>query len=316
MRAKDFLLIFLIAVLLVGCSKTSEPPNGTEEPSGNPEAVYTGYIVGKEGKSILVVGLVERDFSANGGARHYYEATWFSNAGSELEIGQRVKVWVNGPIAESYPGQGRADRVEVVEAPGPGGAELTEAEAIRNALRSPDANGLFPPAIKAVEFDSDMGQWWVELTQNGEERTIDIAVPDKERRELGKSPPMPKITVAGQSLIVLLSTHCWNTDSGGYCKDYIGAEEMLKDKPVERVKPGAKIRFAFDSKPPTEIGVSRARNRSTVDVEMKGNSFAAPKEPGVYYYTLGANWLSDKEKRISEGDAYFVFAVEVAKDDE
>ncbi|MFB9278013.1 YobA family protein [Cohnella cellulosilytica] len=182
-----FLVVFVLA--LTACGERpetrqtpggqAETPNASGEPSENSDFAYEGYIVNLEDGRILVTDTVERDFSDNGGARHFYGAVWFSNAGSGLEIGQRVQVWVDEGIAESYPGQGKASRVEVIEAPKPDGAELTEAEAIRKALEASEPAGMFPPAVKEVEYEGDAGQWKIELAQNGEAQTVVVEVADK-----------------------------------------------------------------------------------------------------------------------------------------
>lgn len=172
-------ILAAFVLLLAACGERTGTPKASGQPSDHSEFVYAGFIVGMEGNRILVTGSVEKDFSANGGASHYYEATWFSNAGSGLEVGQRVRVWPEGGIAESYPGQGKASRVEVVEPPKAEGADLTEAEAIRKALEAPRGSGMFPPAVKAAEYEAESGRWRIELAQNGDAGTAVIEVPDR-----------------------------------------------------------------------------------------------------------------------------------------
>jgi len=181
-RRRGVLLTFLAAfvVLLSACGeRTGASNDGSGQSSEEPEFVYTGYIVDRKGDGILVTGPVEMDFSDNGEAYHHYEATWFSNAGTEHGIGERVRVWPDGPIAESYPGQGKAGRVEAVASQKPEGANLTEAEAIRKALEAPDADGMFPPSVKAAEFKANTGHWRIEIAHNGEARTVVVTVPDE-----------------------------------------------------------------------------------------------------------------------------------------
>ncbi|OXS62786.1 hypothetical protein B1A99_02755 [Cohnella sp. CIP 111063] len=182
-RRRGVLLAFLAAfvVLLSACGESTGASNdGAGQSSEEPEFVYTGYIVDRKGDGILVTGSVKTNTSDDGGANHYYEATWFSNAGTEHGIGERVRVWPDGPIAESYPGQGKAGRVEAFAAQQPDGANLTEAEAIRKALEAPDAGGMFPPAVKEAEYKANTGHWRIELAYNGEARTVVVTVPDKQ----------------------------------------------------------------------------------------------------------------------------------------
>jgi len=183
MRKKGNLLALLAALvcLLVACGERTTGTaanNGAGQPSGEPEYDYTGYIVDIRDGRILVTGSEEMDFSANGGASHYYEAIWFQYAGSEVDIGQQVRVWSDGAIAESYPAQGKAKRVEIVAAQQPGGASLATEEAIRQALKAPEAGGMFPPSVIAAEYEADSGQWLIELAHNGEAGTVVITIPD------------------------------------------------------------------------------------------------------------------------------------------
>lgn len=109
---------------------------------------YIGHVVKKEKGRVLVVNNVEKDYSANGGASHYYEAVWFSKASSDIQVGQQVEVWAAGEMEDSYPGQGQADRIVVMETNQPEGARLTESEAIRRALISPEIADYVAPVIK------------------------------------------------------------------------------------------------------------------------------------------------------------------------
>ena len=48
---------------------------------------------------------------------HYQgRAIWLETSDiSELEVGQKIRYWVDGPVAESFPEQGAAERIEVIE---------------------------------------------------------------------------------------------------------------------------------------------------------------------------------------------------------
>jgi hypothetical protein len=129
--------------------------------------------------------------------------------------------------------------------------------------------------------------------------------------ELGETPPQPIIKADGKAIMVYQSSYCWNSKSKGTCADYASPNEMLKDKSKEHVKANVKITYEFDVKKPTEITVSRFHDGTLTQETLNGDSFQTPQENGIYYYSLSAVWLKDKEKRISEGSSNYVFVIEV-----
>jgi hypothetical protein len=132
-----------------------------------------------------------------------------------------------------------------------------------------------------------------------------------QEKALGEDPPQPIIKADGRALTVYQSSYCWSSKSKGTCADYPSPNEMLKDKPTEQVKATAQITYKFDVKKPTEITVSKFYNGTITQETLNGDSFNSPQEKGVYYYSLSAVWLKDKEKRISEGSSNYAFAIEV-----
>lgn len=143
---------------------------------------------------------------------------------------------------------------------------------------------------------------------------LEISVDHKfsnQEKEFGETPPQPLIKADGKALTVYQSSYCWNSKSKGICADYASPNEMLNDKSKEQVKANAQITYKFDVKKPTEITVSKFYNGTITQETLNGDSFQTPQEKGVYYYSLSAVWLKDKEKRISEGSSNYAFAIEV-----
>jgi len=303
--------LLALVVLLAGCGAEPKPLGSKAEPEQT--AGFVGYVVRQEKDRLLVVGSESKDYRAGGGIGPYYEAVWFSNAGEAAEVGQRVEVFSNGEFAESYPAQGKAIRVEILASAKPDGAGWTEAQAVRKALQASEIADAVAPAVKSVSYEKERSEWLIEFVRNGEENVVPVRVTEKVEK-LGPRPPMPKIVADGIALAVAQSSYCWNRDGGGLCADYPGPETLLKDKPKKRIAPGASIVFSFEGKQPTEIHVARFRDGVASDEILAGNSFAAPEEPGVYYYALGAWWLKDVAKRISEGSSSYAFAIEVGRD--
>lgn len=161
------LLALALAIMLSGCGGPGAAGGG--EPPG-----MEGYVVKKDNGRILVVDPVPQDFSENGGMPEFYNAIWFSGAPAHAEVGRKVQVWFDA-VAESYPGQSTAKRVNVLTSPKPAGADLTEAEAIRASLESRDFP--WPAAVKRAEYDANADAWTVTIHHEGDVQ--DIAVEDR-----------------------------------------------------------------------------------------------------------------------------------------
>ncbi|WP_110113068.1 DUF3221 domain-containing protein [Bacillus sp. CGMCC 1.16541] len=131
-------LILLLFVCLSGCS---DP------------ATLEGYVMKKDDHRILVVN----------GSDDYYNAIWLSNAFNEVDIGQYVHVWIDGPIAESFPAQGSVEKVEVVQVEKPKGATLTQEEVLKQLLSSKQVNQQDVIGVKNIEYDGAADVWKITL---------------------------------------------------------------------------------------------------------------------------------------------------------
>lgn len=132
-----------------------------------------GYVVKKEGRQILVVNPVPQDFSSTGGVKEFYDAIWFSHSPRNVQIGQKVKVWFDF-VATSYPGQSSAKRVLVLPSPKPDGANLSQAEAIRYALKTEGINNKSVPVIKTVNYNEQIDVWNIHIKQGEDELNIQV----------------------------------------------------------------------------------------------------------------------------------------------
>jgi hypothetical protein len=111
--------MLLVTVAAAGCSRS--------EGSGNPD--ITGLIFAIEGDRILIVAGIEdvdtdyEDWFEAGNRAIYFAVTdkTVIEAGGEkgsfdiLRLGQKVEAWADGPLAESYPEQGAAKRIVILE---------------------------------------------------------------------------------------------------------------------------------------------------------------------------------------------------------
>jgi hypothetical protein len=122
---RKFLLFALLAVYLMaaaGCVAVSGADQDTP-----PE--ITGLIFDVDGSRILVVkGIENIDMPYDEWFEAGHRAAWFTVTGDtviksggaavsaeNLEKGQKVQVWAVGPMAESYPEQGEAKIIIIVE---------------------------------------------------------------------------------------------------------------------------------------------------------------------------------------------------------
>ncbi|MEH7236810.1 DUF3221 domain-containing protein [Bacillus sp. JJ1562] len=110
--------IFLFILLLVGCGTSGQTGDGEE-------MIVTGYIL-EVGERILVnEKITGEEFETKTEQEihdeYYFSSIFFSVSSidqsvvSMLEVGQKVKIVVEGGIAESAPAQAKASKIEIVE---------------------------------------------------------------------------------------------------------------------------------------------------------------------------------------------------------
>lgn len=164
--------IVLLLFILVGCSNE----NGNDY-GGEPEAGLgiTGYVMDKEGQRILVVSTEAKDFSGNGGIEEYYDAVWASKSPIDVKVGEQVKIWFDGGVETSYPGQAAVGKLEVMPSSTPKGATLSDTEALNIALSKENFENEILTA-QSISYDSDRDEWSIKLrnTDSYEEHTVQV----------------------------------------------------------------------------------------------------------------------------------------------
>lgn len=177
MRRHVFLIVFLCIFSFVGCS--ADQPRGVPS-APDAEPGMTGYVMAKDNGRILVVDPVAQDFSATGGVNEFYDAIWFSNIPDEIKEGDQVKVWFDA-VAESYPGQSEAVKIEVISGSKPDGADLDESAAINKALHSGEIDTSWPAVLKSIRYNQETDIWEVEIREAiGEQlKTFNIQIKDE-----------------------------------------------------------------------------------------------------------------------------------------
>ncbi|MGO4887630.1 YobA family protein [Anaerobacillus sp. MEB173] len=166
-RIYSFLLILIMGISLLACNSAGDNQLD-DELQGSPHLV--GFITNKDDHRILVVSSEAQDFSSTGGVSEFYDAAWVSNVTEDVEIGMEVEVWFDGAVAESYPAQGSAKKINILPPIHPEGATLNKAEATKKALEQLANDQYDLMIVKNVTFNADSLVW--ELTIN--ETSIEI----------------------------------------------------------------------------------------------------------------------------------------------
>lgn len=124
----------------------------------------------------------------------------------------------------------------------------------------------------------------------------------------GSKPPAAFVIIADEKYETDLGTYCWK----GTCVDTVGPVERLEGNEPIIVKAGETIYFEMDYDPkPNEIHLNQYHENEEKKITVSDNSFTAPSETGIYYYSYGVWWMDEKDERVSNGDAFYGFMIEV-----
>ncbi|WP_221566888.1 YobA family protein [Alkalihalobacillus sp. TS-13] len=119
-----FLFAYLVIIPNLPGNASSIPGqsgNGAMPEEDLWEQSITGYIVDKENERILVLEGIEKEELEGFDPKNIHEypssgAYWFKvDSVDTYKIGQKVEVWPKGAIAESYPAQGTAGKINILE---------------------------------------------------------------------------------------------------------------------------------------------------------------------------------------------------------
>lgn len=124
----------------------------------------------------------------------------------------------------------------------------------------------------------------------------------------GLKPPKTFVEVGNERVETVLGTYCWKST----CVDTAGPIELMGGKETIKVQPGETITLVMDYEPrPSEISLYMYQENLETEVDVQDNQFTTPTEKGIYYYSYGVWWMSEKEENVSYGDAFYAFALEV-----
>jgi len=123
-------------------------------------------------------------------------------------------------------------------------------------------------------------------------------------RVFDDKPPIPKITIGSTYINVKLGSHCW-----AGCVDTIGPPELLAGVEPTIVPPNNELSIVFDYQQPSKIFVKRLVDGQWIDDQVRNGTFLTPEKPGVYFYSIFANWLNNHG--YTRGDAAYALVIEV-----
>lgn len=147
-------VIAVLTALVAGCGQ------------GEPSTEMTGYVINRNASSILVVGDAGNKMQNSQtpeamSLRIDGSTKWKGIASDKLKPGHKVKATIKGPIAESYPSQASANRIELLSPAQQEPGLLTEQEAIEKALAQHSSAGSV--YVYRTELIANEKSWRIQL---------------------------------------------------------------------------------------------------------------------------------------------------------
>ena len=117
------------------------------------------------------------------------------------------------------------------------------------------------------------------------------------------------VTASGQKAEVIEGSYCWSSFIGIKCVDkvYTSGYDMASSAKVKKVAPGEVIEIYYPRQPGTTVELIEWQNENqSTEAPLTKNEFTAPKDPGIYYYSVQADWR--------RGDGEHAFRIEVVSE--
>ncbi|MYL69455.1 DUF3221 domain-containing protein [Halobacillus litoralis] len=155
-------MFMVLSLCLSGCGLSeTEEVDQKEVEAEVPDPDISGFVMDQDEDSILVVTPMDDGSGEEG------RAMWVAGAPKGLWVGKQVEVWVDGDIAESYPEQATAEKVQELEMSEVEGADLKASEALSTALSEKEPEKSDVLIVSLLSFDKESDQWTVELDRRG-----------------------------------------------------------------------------------------------------------------------------------------------------
>lgn len=175
----NFSIALLACLLLLTACSSPDNKSDSVQNTINQPAKEGAYVIETSKEGLLVVNAKSDNFGATGGEEEFYGAIKYTypNASKEVKVGQRVVIESDGPIMESYPGQGAAKSIKVLPEYQPDKANLSESQVVKQVLETATSKSTRVPAIREINYDEKKDSWKVSVKQ--EEDTYEVNVKDQ-----------------------------------------------------------------------------------------------------------------------------------------
>lgn len=124
------------------------------------------------------------------------------------------------------------------------------------------------------------------------------------------SPFAPDIVTATSTKAeVIEGSYCWSALIRARCVDkvYTSGYDMASSAKATKVAPGEVIEIHYPRQPGTPVELTEWLNETqSNEAPLTKNEFTAPKDPGMYYYSVQADWR--------RGDGEHAFRIEVVSE--
>ncbi len=128
----------------------------------------------------------------------------------------------------------------------------------------------------------------------------------------GSKPPTAMIKIGEETFSTKLGSYCWTVRNKSTCVDKAGPVELLKNEKPIQVNAAEEVTFEMDYEPkPNEFHVIQINEGKETEVIVNDHHFTTPTNKGIYFYSYAVWWMDEKEVHVSNGDASYVFALEV-----
>lgn len=169
MRKLLISLTLFTVLILVGCNNEAKH---SEEP------YLTGYVMDKRSQKLLIVSTEAEENQSTERTEETYRAVWSAKPPNHVKVGEQVNVWYEAEFLLSDPPEATISEIEVLPSAVPEGADLSDTEALNQALAQETVKNKIL-TVKSIVFDPDKDEWSIALkttnpnnTGNHEEFTL------------------------------------------------------------------------------------------------------------------------------------------------
>lgn len=125
-----------------------------------------------------------------------------------------------------------------------------------------------------------------------------------------EKPPTAILKVGDKKIVTTRESYCWESYSSSKCeREDRSTLELVKLKEPVIVEPNAEIKIEFNRilnpimDRTSVFQLAKTKDGKGRSIKLNKHKFSAPKESGIYYYSLSAEW--------TQGRGQYVFSIKV-----